>query len=42
MGCVRWWLLMDGGFGGMEENKKSGGGDVRAEALAWDDEWDKT
>ena len=26
---------------GMEENKKSGGGDVRAEALAWDDEWDK-
>ena len=34
-----WW---DGGFGWMEENKKSGGGDVRAEALAWDDEWDKT
>ena len=38
---------MDGGFGwdiglgGMEENKKSGGGDVRAEALAWDDERDK-
>ena len=29
------------GFGWMEENKKSGGGDVRAEALAWDDEWDK-
>ena len=29
------------GLGGMEENKKSGGGDVRAEALAWDDEWDK-
>ena len=25
----------------MEETKKSGGGDVRAEALAWDDEWDK-
>ena len=25
----------------MEENKKSGGGDVRAEALAWDDEWEK-
>ena len=25
----------------MEENKKSGGGDVRAEALAWDDERDK-
>ena len=25
----------------MEMNKKSGGGDVRAEALAWDDEWDK-
>ena len=44
---------MDEGFGGavgmwgcghcdMEMNKKSGGGDVRAEALAWDDEWDKT
>ena len=29
------------GLGGMEENKKSGGGDVRAKALAWDDEWDK-
>ena len=29
------------GLGGMEEIKKSGGGDVRAEALAWDDEWDK-
>ncbi|MGM9840272.1 MAG: hypothetical protein ACI307_09415 [Sodaliphilus sp.] len=25
----------------MEENKKSGGGDVRAETLSWDDEWDK-
>ena len=43
---------MDEGFGGdvgmwgcghcgMEENKKSGGGDVRAEALSWDGEWDK-
>ena len=31
----------DGGLSGMEENKKSGGGDVRAKALAWDDEWDK-
>ena len=30
-----------GGLGGMEESKKSGGGDVRAEALAWDDERDK-
>ena len=30
-----------GGFRGMKEIKKSGGGDVRAEALAWDDEWDK-
>ena len=30
------------GLGGMKEIKKSGGGDVRAEALAWDDEWDKT
>ena len=29
------------GLGGIEEIKKSGGGDVRAEALAWDDEWDK-
>ena len=29
------------GLSGMEENKKSGGGDVRAEALAWDDERDK-
>ena len=28
-------------MGGMEESKKSGGGDVRAEALAWDDERDK-
>ena len=25
----------------MEENKKSGGGDVRAFALSWDGEWDK-
>ena len=33
---VGWW-----GFGWMEENKKSGGGDVRAEALSWDGEWDK-
>ena len=31
----------DGGLGGMEENKKSGGGDVRAEALSWDIEWEK-
>ena len=29
------------GLGGMEENKKSGGGNVRAEALSWDDECDK-
>ena len=29
------------GLGGMKEIKKSGGGDVRAGALAWDDEWDK-
>ena len=43
-GWVGWgwvWLEWDGGLSGMEENKKSGGGDVRAEALAWDDEWDK-
>ena len=33
------WIL--GGFCGMKEIKKSGGGDVRAKALAWDDEWDK-
>ena len=33
------WIL--GGFCEMKENKKSGGGDVRAKALAWDDEWDK-
>ena len=26
---------------GMEMNKKSGGGDVRAKALSWDGEWDK-
>ena len=38
-----WWdgVEWDGGFSGMEENKKSGGGDVRAEALSWDNEWDK-
>ena len=29
------------GLGWMEENKKSGGGDVRAKALSWDGEWDK-
>ena len=33
-----WWSC---GHCGMEMNKKSGGGDVRAKALAWDDEWDK-
>ena len=33
--------LVGCGLGGMEEIKKSGGGDVRAKALAWDDEWDK-
>ena len=27
-------VLWDGGFGWMEENKKSGGGDVRGEQLA--------
>ena len=35
-------VALDGGLGGMEENKKSGGGDVRAFALSWDGEWDKT
>ena len=35
---VGWWV---GGFRWMEENKKSGGGDVRAKALSWDGEWDK-
>ena len=41
--CSFFWGGMVGfvGFGWMEENKKSGGGDVRAKALAWDDEWDK-
>ena len=33
-----WLLLM---AGGMEENKKSGGGDVRAKALSWDIEREK-
>ena len=33
--------LWDGGFRWMEENKKSGGGDVRADALSWDGEWNK-
>ena len=41
VGFVGWWGLWDGGFGWMEENKKSGGGDVRAKALSWDGEWDK-
>ena len=35
---VGWW---DSWIRGMEENKKSGGGDVRAEALSWDGEWNK-
>ena len=36
--CGGWegWVL-----GWMKMNKKSGGGDVRAEALSWDGEWDK-
>ena len=44
---VGWKIWWDGRFGGMsvhfgmEENKKSGGGDVRAKALSWDGEWDK-
>ena len=43
-GCVDWWdswIGWDSWIRGMEENKKSGGGDVRAEALSWDGEWDK-
>ena len=40
-GFAGWWDLRDGGLCGMEENKKSGSGDVRAFALAWDGEWDK-
>ena len=28
------WVEWNGGLSGMEENKKSGGGDVRAEALS--------
>ena len=35
------WDSWDSWIGGMEENKKSGGGDVRAGALSWDGEWDK-
>ena len=38
VGCGFGW---DIGFGWMEENKKSGGGDVRAKALSRDGEWDK-
>ena len=40
---VGWWGLwaLWNGFCGMEINKKSGGGDVRAKALSWDGEWDK-
>ena len=34
-------MFLFGRLGGMEENKKSGGGDVRAEALSWDGEWNK-
>ena len=33
-GMVAWVGWRNGGLGGMEENKKSGGGDVRAEALS--------
>ena len=40
-GLVRFVGFVDSWDGGMEENKKSGGGDVRAEALSWDGEWDK-
>ena len=37
----------DDGFGGWwgwwyGREQKVGGGDVRAEALSWDNEWDKT
>ena len=38
---VGMWGCGHCGHCGMEMNKKSGGGDVRAKALAWDDEWDK-
>ena len=34
-GMEEWWFGWDG------RKQKVGGGDVRAEALAWDDEWDK-
>ena len=45
--CVFWGGIEDiedmgfwgCGLGGMEEIKKSGGGDVRAKALSWDGEW---
>ena len=43
-GLVGWGYLdfgFLGGFCGMKEIKKSGGGDVRAKALSWDGEWDK-
>ena len=42
-GCLSWWdgVWWEGGLSGMEKNKKSGGGDVRAKALSWDGEWDK-
>ena len=39
---VPFWGGSEGGFGWMKENKKSGGGDVRAKALSWDGEWDKS
>ena len=38
MDLFGFWIF---GFCGMKEIKKSGGGDVRAKALSWDDEWDK-
>ena len=40
MDLFGFWIF--GWICGMKEIKKSGSGDVRAEALAWDDEWDKT
>ena len=36
LGGIGWWGLWVCDFGWMEENKKSGGGDVRAKALSWD------
>ena len=41
-GCLIWWSWVGWwGFDGWKRTKKVGGGDVRAEALSWDIEWEK-